>query len=93
MKKATGRWHDSEVSELVNGALAPPPNFGDIDYDKNGNLLPEPRSYRLPDDPWEPITVEAHRRWRGRNKQLIESPELEERWAQARRHSYGPLPF
>jgi hypothetical protein len=94
VRKETGRLHDSEVSELVNGALAPPANFIGVDeYDGDGNLLPEPVGYRMPDDPWEPTTVEAHRRWRTRNKQLLESADLEDRWQQAREHSYGPLPF
>ena len=93
VRRVTGQWRDREVSEIVNGALAPMPNFGaEPEYDKRGRLV-DLRSYRLPDDPWDPITVDAHRRWRGRNAKLIESAELEERWEQARTHAHSLPPF
>ncbi len=59
---------------LLNGALAPGPNWVHPTADK---------SLLGPADPWEIYTVEAHRRWRGRNKKLIDDPpQLEEQWMQ-----------
>ncbi len=94
VKTVTGKWRDREVSEIINGAFAPPPNgWGEDIYDERGRFV-SIRDHRLPDDPYDSITVEAHRRWRGRNKKLIEAPELEERWEQARKHGYAStLPF
>ena len=83
VKRQTGKLHDRLVCELLNGALAPLANWGAHDYDKDGNLLPEPVSYRLPDDPYKSLSPEAHRRWRGRNRKLIdEPPPLEKQWEQ-----------
>ena len=94
VRRCTCQWCDREVSEIINGALAPAPSgwLEDI-YDERGRFV-EIREHRLPDDPWDSISVEAHRRWRGRNKKLIESADLEERWEQALKHSYpSTVPF
>ena len=94
VRKVTGQWRDREVSEIINGAFAPPPNgWGEDIYDERGRFLGI-RDHRLPDDPWDSISVEAHRRWRSRNKKLIESADLEERWEQALKHGYpSTVPF
>ena len=83
VKKQTGKLQDRLVCELLNGALAPTPNFGAEDeYDEQGWFV-DVTSYRLPDDPWKTYSPEAHRRWRGRNKKLIDDPPaLEELWEQ-----------
>ncbi len=83
VRRITGSWRDREVAEIINGALAPMPNFGAEDeYDEQGRLV-DITSYRLPDDPWTTYSPEAHRRWRRRNKKLIdEPPALEEQWEQ-----------
>ena len=89
VRRCTRQWRDREVSEIINGALAPTPNgWGEDIYDKRGRFVGI-REHRLPDDPWDSISVEAHRRWRNRNMKLIESAELEERWEQARQNGFG----
>ena len=74
VKQQTGKLNDKWVSELLNGALAPRPWLYQVGPDE---------FEREPPGPWKTITVEAHRRWRNRNKKLIdEPPQLEEKWKQ-----------
>ena len=63
---------DRLVCDLLNGALSPLPELFDTGEDAFG---------RESHEPWNPITVEAHRRWRMLHKDLIdEPPKLEVQW-------------
>ncbi len=74
VKRTTGKPHDRLVCDLLEVALTEWPDMYGIE---------EAGPEADPDHPWEEITVEAHRRWRGRNKKLIDDPpQLEEQWLQ-----------
>lgn len=74
VKRKTGKLHDRLVCDLLEVALAPPPDIYQIGVDE---------AEVDPDHTWAEMTVEAHTRWRGRNKKLIdEPPKLEEQWTQ-----------
>ncbi len=72
VKQQTGKLHDRLVCDLLNGAMAPEPEIYQVDVDEFEREAPPI---------WDGTTVEAHRRWRIRNKKLIEKPpQLEEQW-------------
>ena len=74
VKQQTGKLYDRLVCDLLNGATAPEPEIYQVDVDEFERKAPAV---------WEGTTVEAHRRWRIRNKKLIEKPpKLEEQWRQ-----------
>ena len=84
VKQQTGKLNDKWVSELLNGALAPRPWLYQVGPDE---------FEREPPGPWKTITVEAHRRWRNRNTQLIDNPpQFEGQWEQEMRQKREPKP-
>ena len=91
VKRKTGKLHDRLVCDLLEVALAPPPDIYQIGVDE---------TEVDPDHTWEEVNVESHRRWRGRNKKLIDKPSaLQEQWEQGwewvakwRRYPAEPTP-
>ena len=72
VKRTTGRLHDRRICHLLEVALAPQPYI----HKHRGDEV-----WVDPDHTWAEMTVEAHRRWRSRNKRLIDKPPgLEAQW-------------
>ena len=91
VKRTTGRLHDESVCNLLEPAAS---GWPDLHYYDDGVCDPEEIEVEVdPDHPWEEITVDAHRRWRGRNKPLIDDPsELETLWEREMRQKREPKP-
>ena len=79
VKNVTGHWHDQEVAEILDVALDSLEPLVEPEFNQAGNLV-DYRTVEIDYGPLPPYTMEAHRRWRGRNTTLLEFPDLEKRW-------------
>ena len=76
------RLHDRFACDLLEVALSQFPDLhciGEFEGEDGIEIEHEVD----PDHTWAEIAVEVHRRWRGRNRRLIdEPPKLEDQWEQ-----------
>ena len=80
VKMVTGRWHDKEVAEILDVALdSPSPVNDEPVFDQAGDVV-DAKTVEIDYGSLPAYTMEAHRRWRGRNTAPLELPDLEERW-------------
>jgi len=90
VKRVTGGWHDKEVADILDVALDSLDPVNEAEFDEEGNFV-DFRTVEIDYGPLAPYTMEAHRRWRGRNTTLLELPGLEERWTNAQKHVMSDL--
>ena len=90
VKKVTGHWHDQEVAEILDVALDSAYPVDEPVFDQAGDVV-DAKTVEINYGPLPTYTMEAHRRWRGRNTSLVESPDLEERWTKDQEHSISDL--